>query len=108
MDDIGLDSLGNQEGGFDKLLRNIANLDKISERYTRYLWERVRLFHGEDLLGMLRAGAFCVWYGQPESLPDVETFENVQASDFLILKYNDGTGKLTFNVSADVVFKGDK
>jgi hypothetical protein len=49
-----------------------------------------------------------MWYGQPESLPDVKTFENVQASNFLILKYNDGTGKLTFNVSADVVFRGGR
>jgi hypothetical protein len=57
---------------------------------------------------MLRAGSFCVWYGHPEFLPDVKTFENVQASDFLILKYLDGTGKLTFNVSADVVFRGGR
>jgi hypothetical protein len=87
---------------------NAADNACISQRYARYLWESVRLFHGEDLLGMLRAGKFCMWYGQPESLPDVQTFENVQASDFLILKYNDGTGKLTFNVSADVVFKEDQ
>jgi hypothetical protein len=68
----------------------------------------LRLFHGEDILEMLKRNNIGAWYGIPGAGERIDEISHVKVSNFVIIETEDNKGTIEFKVAADVVFKDEK
>ena len=64
-----------------------------------------RLFHGEDLLELIRRFKVGAWYSIPAAAEMIESISDVQVSGLYISAFGESKGAIEFKVKADVRFK---
>ena len=64
---------------------------------------RVRLFHGEDILALMKRFNIGTLFDVPCAADSIESISKVRLENFVIVN-----GELTFTVHADVKFKEDE
>ena len=90
-----------------KKIMLMAGKRNICDEYYEFN-SSIRLFHGEDILEMLRRNNIGAWYGIPGASERIDEISHVSVSNFVVIETENNKGTVEFKVVADVAFKEQK